>query len=154
MRLKSCTRQAGFSLLEIMVAFAILAMSLGVLLSIFSGGLRSAMLAEEYQEALAIAESQMAKAGVEIELAPGQISGEELGKYAWAVIITPFELLQTKQSNAQVQTPSVLQPQQAQTSNLAAFSVQVSVTWQEGDDAREVVLNSVRLGSAQVNAKR
>jgi general secretion pathway protein I len=57
-------RENGFSLLEILVAFAILALSIGVLLNIFSRGLRTAIVAEEYQQALAIAEAQMARGGV------------------------------------------------------------------------------------------
>ena len=41
--------QRGFSLLEVLVAFTILSVSLGVLLQIFSTGLRNAALTEELQ---------------------------------------------------------------------------------------------------------
>ncbi len=141
---KQAKLQHGFSLLEILVAFSILAMSLGVLLSIFSNGLRSAVIAEEYQEALAIAESQMARAGLEIDLAPGQISGVELDKYSWEMSISPFEFVPATQQKAQ--QPS---SPQALPIDLNSFYILVSVSWQDGDDTREFAISSVRLATAQ-----
>ncbi|MFI3137956.1 MAG: type II secretion system protein [Methylococcaceae bacterium] len=124
-------RERGFSLLEILVAFAILALSIGVLLNIFSRGLRTAIISEEYQQALAIAESQMARAGVEIPLAEGAASGDVDGKYTWSIVGSPY-VLPTDQTNTQ--------PAQ-----ITAFTVQVKVAWQDGVDEKQVVLNSVRL---------
>ncbi|MGZ8224716.1 MAG: type IV pilus modification PilV family protein, partial [Methylobacter sp.] len=50
-------KQAGFSLLEILIAFTILAFSLSILLNIFSTGANTAVVAEEYTAAVQIAES-------------------------------------------------------------------------------------------------
>lgn len=149
---KTPSQQTGFSLLEILVAFAILALSLGVLLNIFSSGLRSAMLAEEYQEALAIAESQLAKVGVETEVEAANASGVELDKYTWNVSVSPLKMQFAQAQGAAAQTPpppvNGFQPPPGQ--GLVPFSVQVSVTWQEGADNRELVLNSVRLSRSKV----
>ena len=41
-------KQKGFSLLEILIAFSILAISLGILLKIFSAGINTAVVAEDY----------------------------------------------------------------------------------------------------------
>ena len=53
-----CTnRQSGFSLLEVLVAFAILSMSLGVLYQAFSNSLRNVGASGDYSRAMIIAVS-------------------------------------------------------------------------------------------------
>ncbi|MFZ2726568.1 MAG: type II secretion system protein [Methylococcaceae bacterium] len=46
----------GFSLLEILIAFSIMAISLTILLKIFSTGVGTAMLAEDYNNAVQLGE--------------------------------------------------------------------------------------------------
>lgn len=81
----------GFSLLEILIAFSILALSLGILLGIFSGGLRQAIVSEEYQHATTIAQSKLAMVGTEVELQEGEVQGEIEGKYFWSVRAVLFD---------------------------------------------------------------
>uniref|UniRef100_UPI0035939C60 type IV pilus modification PilV family protein n=1 Tax=Thiocapsa sp. TaxID=2024551 RepID=UPI0035939C60 len=50
--------QSGFSLLEVLVAFAILAVSLGVLMQIFSQATRTTLLSSQYSRAASLAESK------------------------------------------------------------------------------------------------
>ena len=76
-------KQRGFSLLEILIAFSILALSLGILLKIFSAGVNTAGVAEEYTAAVQIAESLMAQTGVETPLQPNEATGLENEKYHW-----------------------------------------------------------------------
>lgn len=130
--------QTGFSLLEILVAFAILAMSIGVLLNIFSRGLRTAIVSEEYQQAMSIAEAQMERAGIDVVLSQGALSGVVDGKYTWTLQASPYEL--PKPKNDLVTPPLEVIP----------FKVQVRVEWQEGDDIKEFTLNSLRLTKAQL----
>ncbi|TAK62581.1 prepilin-type N-terminal cleavage/methylation domain-containing protein [Methylobacter sp.] len=86
-------KQRGFSLLEILIAFSILALSLGILLKIFSGGVNTAGAAEDYTAAVQIAESLMAQTGVESPLQQGEDSGSENNKYHWRVSVTPFQFV-------------------------------------------------------------
>jgi general secretion pathway protein I len=134
--------ESGFSLLEILVAFAILALSIGVLLNIFSRGLRTAIVSEEIQQAINIAESQMARAGIEVALAEGSASGVVDGKYTWTIQSMPYEL--PKPANNVVMPPL----------EATGFKVQVRVEWQEGNDSKEFVLNSVRLAKAQLQPQQ
>jgi general secretion pathway protein I len=83
-------KQKGFSLLEILIAFSILAISLGILLKIFSAGINTAVVSEDYTAAVQIAESLMAKTGLESPLQAGEDSGTENEKYEWQVLVRPY----------------------------------------------------------------
>lgn len=125
-------RQKGFSLLEILIAFSILALSLGILLKIFSAGVNSAVIAEDYTAAVQIGQSLMAKTGIETPLQAGQESGLENEKYQWEVEVTPFEFNPEKVDTTSITT--------------ALFKVKVIVSW--GDDNsndRQIELTSLRL---------
>jgi general secretion pathway protein I len=84
------TKQRGFSLLEILVAFSILALSLGVLMQIFSGSLRNADVTRDQAQAVALAQSLLASAGVEVTLAAGERAGVLDDKFRWLLRVNPF----------------------------------------------------------------
>ena len=79
----------GFSLLEVLVAFSVLALTLAVVLQIFSTGLRAGVLSDEYARATALAESKLAELG---RLGPIQEITEEGvfdEVYRWQLSINP-----------------------------------------------------------------
>jgi general secretion pathway protein I len=61
----------GMTLIEVLVAFIVLSVTMAVILQIFSGGMRNARLAESYSRAVFLAESKMAAVGLERPLMPG-----------------------------------------------------------------------------------
>lgn len=83
--------QAGFSLLEVLVAFAIFAVSMGVLLQVFATGLRSVRLSAEYTRAALLAESVLAQIGVTEELEEGEDGDEIDERYRWRSQVTVYE---------------------------------------------------------------
>ncbi len=121
--------QNGFSLLEILVAFSILALSLGVLLNIFSTGLRSAIVSDEYIHAVTIAESLLSKAGIESTLEQGESHGIEEDKYSWNIHIEPY-------------ADDMIDLEKGQ---MTPYSITVSVGWKEAEEERSIVLNTLRL---------
>lgn len=123
--------QRGFSLLEVLVAFAILAMSVAVILNIFSSGVRAAFLAEEYTIAVQIAESLLAETGVETDLETAGSRSNQDGKFQWQVDVSPIE-------------PGI-EGYDSLTSDYQMYQVVVRVFWSEGDDEREVVLRTLKL---------
>jgi len=125
-------KQKGFSLLEILIAFSILALSLGILLKIFSAGVNTAVVAEDYTAAVQIAERLMAKTGVETPLQTGQDSGLENEKYHWLVEVSPF----------------VFNPENVDNTTITAvlFKVKVIVSWGDGNaNDRQVELTTLKL---------
>lgn len=130
LRLPPARACRGFSLLEILVAFAILSLSLGVLLQIFSSGLRNVLVGEGYARAADLAESQLALVGTELPVQPGILSGVQDG-YRWTLSIQPLAL------------PELA----AAPPNLMTYWVTAQVRWgdDDGGTGRGLELNSLRL---------
>ncbi|MGV8960535.1 MAG: type II secretion system protein XpsI [Stenotrophomonas sp.] len=84
-------RQRGFSLIEVIVAFALLALALTLLLGSLSGAARQVRRADDVSRATLHAQSLLAQLGVDQPLQAGQREGEwEQGRYRWRLELTPF----------------------------------------------------------------
>ncbi len=123
-------RSRGFSLLEALVAFSILALSLTVLLQIFSTGLRSVDRSDRVSIATLLAESRLAELDGTQELSEGETTGHFDERYDWRVTVTPFE----GSPGAGPMAP-------------AARPVQVTleVFWQEAGHEQSIELSALRL---------
>ena len=129
----ACARSRGFSLLEILVAFMIMALTLGVLFQVFSSGLRTAMVAEEYGEATRIAESLLAEFSGLRPLELGEQSGQvDDTPYRWNASIAP------------IPTEGIA-PTASERFDVIEIAVQVF--WRAGTGDREVELRTVRLAA-------
>lgn len=77
-------RARGFTLLEVLVAFALLALALTLLLGSLSGASRQVGQTERVGRAALHGQSLLAGLGVEQPLRTGQVQGElEKGRYRW-----------------------------------------------------------------------
>lgn len=83
--------ERGFTLLEILVAFVIMALALGVIMQVFSGALRNIGVAEQRDHAVELAQSTLVRLGADIPLAEGEQSGEDGDGYRWHMLISHFE---------------------------------------------------------------
>ena len=82
--------RGGFTLLEVMIAFAILAVTLAALMQAFSQGLRSLDVAEDYATATMLARSKMAEIGPIIPIEEGEHTGDYENGWQWRVILFPY----------------------------------------------------------------
>ena len=129
-----CTgRQQGFTLLEVLVAFVLLSLTLGVILQIFSGGLRNAAAAGHYAQAAIIADSKLAMLGSEFPLIEGESHGEE-GNYQWRLTIEPYH------DTDELNNPT--------TGSNQLYAITFWVRWEHGSTNPELQFNTYRLGVA------
>ncbi len=86
-------RQAGFTILEVLVAFVVAALLLSVILGGFSQGLSNLRLVDQRAQAVLVAQSRLAEVGVVTPLRPGAFQGVESGDkpFRWTVNVTPLD---------------------------------------------------------------
>ena len=84
-------RAAGYTLIEVIVAFAILALALTLLLGTLSGAARQVRWADEAGRAALHARSLLDQTGVGEALRPGHSEGVfEQGRYRWSLDVAPY----------------------------------------------------------------
>ena len=122
------------TLIEVLVAFVILSLAMGVIMQIFSGGMRNARLAEGYSRAVFLAESRLAAVGLEQPLVAGEVVGQLPPDLRWRVTIIPYD-------------DGGVADQLLMSQRL--YQVRVRVSWGDEGRQRQVELGSLRLGPKQ-----
>lgn len=131
--MRCSNRETGFTLIEVLVAFMILALSLAVLFRIFSGGLTSVAVSGDYSRAIQVARSRLAAAGTSEPLLPGVSRGDDGERFHWQRTVSRY-----------------LPPQAADRpqGRLAAYSVTIDVYWETDGREKHISLESIRLQEA------
>ena len=129
--------QRGFSLLEVLVAFVVLAVVGTVLSQLYSSSLRNAGAAEEWSRATLVAEGRLAQAAAAVPLKEGSATGsEDDGRINWTTRVEPY-------------VPAAVSPELMNASamlpvGLLRVSVSVSFPGATGLD-RTITLSTVKL---------
>ncbi len=83
-------KKSGFTLIEVIIAIAILSISFVMIMQLFSGGLRASRLSCDYTRAVIHAKDKME----EISNTPVQGSGEFEDGFRWESEVQPYEELE------------------------------------------------------------
>ncbi|MHB9098527.1 MAG: type IV pilus modification PilV family protein, partial [Syntrophales bacterium] len=92
----------GFTLIETLVAISILAISLAVILQLFSGGLKSSTLSDEYTRGIFHAREKMDEILLAEELTEGVINGEFDDGFKWKAEALHLDIREAKDAKLPV----------------------------------------------------
>ena len=90
--MKSRHQQNGFTLLEILVAFTLLAMTFATIMEIIAGSAKNTVKASQYTKIALLAQSKMDELGVFEVLEEGSSNGDFDNNTSWSLEITPFDV--------------------------------------------------------------
>ena len=114
--------QRGYTLLEVIVAFALLALALALLLGTLSGGVRQVRAADAATRATLHAQSLLADLEMQAPLVPQHREGKfEQGRYTWQLDVQPW---------VDPRPPADLQP--VSPADPVLLQVDLAVRWGEG----------------------
>lgn len=129
--------EKGFSLLELVVALAIVAISLALLFEVFADGTGRLAQGEDLVEAAILAEGKLAEFDATGGLGRAEDSGVAPGGLAWRVSVEPYgEPFGGTAAPAGPDAPSVV-------------AVTVAISWQDGRRTRDYTLHTLRLRDAR-----
>ncbi len=112
------------------MAFAILAVTLGVLIQIFSRASITTVASTQYSQAASLLSSRLDAVGTAIPLEEGSVSGEPEGGFSWEITMIPIEL-----GGAFDQEPPV-----------TPYRVIATALWNDAGRVRRLTLFTLRLG--------
>ncbi len=118
---------AGFTLLEVIVALAIASASVASLYKIYAVGWHGSRLAALDRAAIGVAQNQLASAGAEFALVDGEVRGVSPDGIAWTTKIERHAVL-----DAGALLPFDGTSSRGKQALPAAFRVLVTVEWKEG----------------------
>lgn len=125
-------RTQGFTLLEVLVAFTLLALVLGAVLQIFSGGMRTAERARNHAVGVLLAESKLAGIGIEDPLVEGERVGTFDNGFRWHASVDRYQ----EQDGGKTEEERIV-----------PYRLVLTVAWGSGRSGGSVTLTTLRLGT-------
>lgn len=127
-REKQFNTTGGFALIEILVAVSVLAISLVVILQLFSGGLKSRKLSEQYARGVFHAKEKMAEILLEPGLSEGETEGQFDDDYQWQAVII-----------------RVVPDEDGEKLPVDLLNVALRVTWRDGEKEKSFAISTLKL---------
>jgi general secretion pathway protein I len=124
----------GFTLLEVMLAFVIFALSFAVVLEIMAGSMRSVRRASDDTQVALFAQSVIDLVGTEIPLEEGGFSGTGMDRYDWRMDVYLYAV-----SDEDLRTQEL-----AELSGVELYKIDLDINWQAGRRDRSLHFSTVR----------
>jgi general secretion pathway protein I len=130
--------EAGFTLIEVMIAFVIAALAISLMYQGATGGLSASASAARTEEAISLAKSHLAVIGRGQGIAQQESSGVDGGGFAFHLHVAPIgtrqlTLTDSDRANDTKPTAAVL------------YDVLVTESWKDAGRTRQVTLGTHRL---------
>ncbi len=127
-------RKQGFTLIETLTAMMILSVSLVTIFQLFSGGLHSEKLAEDYTRAVFYAAEKTEEMLLYTQMRDGEFAGDFGEGFRWEVSVSSLTSERDEKEN--IANPSVSD---------ALFEIAVTVFWNTGKGEREYTVRTVHM---------
>lgn len=125
--------QRGYTLIEVVVAFALLAFAMTLLLGLLTNATKQVRSSNDFGRAALHAQSLLDQAGVGEALVVGQRDGElEGGRYRWDMNVTPYRDPDAPRQPQLLGAPQLLQ-------------LELTVSWGKGGPRETLRIQSLRL---------
>lgn len=138
MRLRSFAavqrHSGGFTLLEVMLAFVIFALSFATVLEIMAGSMRSVRRSSDDTQVALLAQSIIDLVGTEIPIEEGQFNGTDMDRYDWSMGIYLYAA-----SDEEVRTQEL-----AELSGIELYQIDLDISWQTGRRDRNMHFSTIR----------
>ncbi len=125
-------RTHGFTLMEVVVALAVLGVGLIVIIELFSGGLRVGRVSGEYSQAVGYARLKMEDISLAREINEGMEEGEFDKSYRWRLEVQKVNILPENQP-FDISLPVDL------------YQIKLRVIWRSGAQERSAELESMKV---------
>ena len=119
----------GFTLIEILVAISILSISLVVIFQLFSGGLKSSRLSDQYTKGIFHAKEKMEEILLSTDFAEEEAGGEFGDLFRWKSATVRIEQAEDEEAKLPFNT----------------FNISVDVMWNEGDKEKHFAISTMKV---------
>lgn len=128
----SLNKSSGFTLIEVIASFTILAMTFMLVLEILSNSSANTIKSSERTQISLMAQSKMDELGIIIPIEEGSVSGNFDDKRSWYISIEPYEV--SYEGNAEMSFAPV-----------ELFKVTLSISWFDGHgEQRNAVFTTLK----------
>jgi general secretion pathway protein I len=134
-------RSAGFTLLEVMLAFVIFALSFATVLEIMAASMHGVGRAKDDTEVALLAQTLMDQVGIEIPVEEGEYSGTNMDRYRWKMGVSLYDA--GTETGTETEGEGMITQELADLSGIELYRVDLYVDWEAGKRERSLHFSTI-----------